>query len=140
MLGRMFMYFYDPKHKKTLPYYDKFPLTIIVDNAPGGFAGINLHYLPMTLRARFLDGLLDITNNKSYNDTMKFRLSYQMMKAAAKMKYFRPCYKHYLLDHVRSNFALVPAPEWEIATFLPTQNFAKASEQKVWGDSRKMIS
>ena len=24
--GRMFMYFYDPKHKKTLPYYDRFPL------------------------------------------------------------------------------------------------------------------
>ena len=22
--GRMFMYFYDPKHKDTLPYYDRF--------------------------------------------------------------------------------------------------------------------
>ena len=29
-LGSMYMYFYDPKHKETLPYYDSFPLTIIV--------------------------------------------------------------------------------------------------------------
>ena len=26
MPGRMFMFFYDPKHKETLPYYDRFPL------------------------------------------------------------------------------------------------------------------
>ena len=25
-MGRMYAFYYDPKHKKTLPYYDKFPL------------------------------------------------------------------------------------------------------------------
>ena len=44
--GSMFMYFYDPKHKEKLPFYDRFPLTIPVEPAPGGFRGINLHYLP----------------------------------------------------------------------------------------------
>ena len=41
--GNMYMYFYDPKHKATLPYYDRFPLTIAVQPAPGGFYGLNLH-------------------------------------------------------------------------------------------------
>ena len=46
------------------------------------------------------------------------------------MRYFKPCFKHYLLNHVKSRFAEVPAPEWEIATFLPTAQWKKASAGK----------
>ena len=52
---------------------------------------------------------------------------------------FKPCFKHYLLDHVKSRFAQVPAPEWEIATFLPTADFEKAGKGTVYNDSRSMI-
>ena len=78
--GGMFMYFYDPKTKDTLPYYDKFPLTVIVGPAPGGFTGLNLHYLPMVLRAKLLDALMDITSDKKYDDNTKFNLSYNTLK------------------------------------------------------------
>ena len=57
VVGNMYMFFYDPKTKDTLPYYDSFPLIVVVGPAEGGFYGINLHYLPPTLRAKFLDGL-----------------------------------------------------------------------------------
>lgn len=139
-VGNMYMFFYDPKHKKTLPYYDTFPLVIVVGPAEGGFLGLNLHYLPPLLRAKFLDGLLDITNNKRFDETTKFAMSYEMLQKAAKMKYFKPCLKHYLKDHVRSRFAQVEAPEWEIATFLPTADFQKASASQVYKDSRKKIN
>jgi len=137
--GGMFMFFYDPKGKDTLPYYDSFPLTIIVDGAPGGFTGLNLHYLPMVLRAKFLDALIDIASDKKYNENTRFNLSYSMLKRATSMKYFKPCFKRYLMSNVRSRFALVPAPEWEIATFLPTQDFQKSGKSAVWADSRRMI-
>ena len=137
--GGMFMFFYDPKTKDTLPYYDSFPLTIIVDKAPGGFTGLNLHYLPMVLRAKFLDALMEITDDKKYDENTKFNLSYSMLKRATSMKYFKPCFKRYLMSNVRSRFALVPAPEWEIATFLPTQDFQKSGKSAVWADSRRMI-
>ena len=123
--GSMFMYFYDLKHKNKLPYYDRFPLTIPIEPAEGGFIGINLHYLPPVLRAKFLDALLDVTNNKKYDDTTKFRLTYRLLKGARNMRYFKPCLKRYLLSHVRSRFAEVPAPEWELATFLPTAQWEK---------------
>lgn len=139
VVGNMYMFFYDPKHKKTLPYYDKFPLVIVVGPAPGGFHGLNLHYLPPILRAKFLDALLDVTSNNKYNDKTKFKLSYQLLQSAGKMKYFKPCFKHYLNEHVQSHFAKVPAPEFEIAVFLPTASWAKTSEQNVYRDSRKMI-
>ena len=137
--GGMFMFLYDPNNKKTLPYYDSFPLTIIVDTAPGGFTGLNLHYLPMVLRAKFLDALMDIASDKKYDDNTRFSLSYNMLKKASSMKYFKPCFKRYLMSNVRSRFALVPAPEWEIATFLPTQDFQKSGKSAVWADSRRMI-
>ena len=138
-VGNMYMFFYDPKTKDTLPYYDAFPLVIPVEPAEKGFYGINLHYLPPVLRAKFLDSLLDITSNKSYDEKTKFRLSYQLLKGSQKFRHFKPCFKRYLTAHVRSRFALVPAPEWEIATFLPTADWRKASGTQVYRDSRAMI-
>lgn len=139
IVGNMYMFFYDPKTKETLPYYDSFPLVIVVGPAEGGFYGLNLHYLPPTLRAKFLDSLLEITNNKLYDESTKFQVSYNMLQRAAKMKYFKPCFKHYLNSHVKSRFAMVEAPEWEIATFLPTADWQKGNAAAVYKDSKRMI-
>ena len=138
IIGSMQMFFYDPKHKETLPYYDTFPLVIVVKPAKGGFLGLNLHYLPPTLRAMFLDALMDnVTSKKS--DDAKFDLTVRLLAGTSKLRYYEPCIKHYLNSHVKSKFAEVKAPEWEIATFLPTAQFQKASNTKVYADSRKMI-
>jgi len=137
--GKMYMYFYDPKHKKTLPYYDRFPLIIMVEAAPKGFYGLNLHYLPLPLRAKFLDALMKNTNNNRYDESTKFKLSYSMLKAASKLKEFKPCFKRYLSKHVRSKLAMVSPPEWEIATFLPTADFEKSTSSKIYKESRKLI-
>jgi len=139
VVGSMYMFFYDPKHKKTLPYYDAFPLVVVVGPAEGGFYGLNLHYLPPILRAKMLDALMDITTNKKFNDSTRFKMSYELLTRTAKLKYFKPCFKHYLTEHVQSRLAMVPAPEWEIATFLPTADFRKANSKKVYADSQKMI-
>lgn len=139
LIGSMNMFFYDPKGKDTLPYYDRFPLAIIIGPAEKGFYGLNLHYLPPILRAKFLDALLDITNNKKYDETTRFQMSYKMLQATSKTRYFKPCFKHYLTQHVKSRLARVPAPEWEIATFLPTASWEKTSAANVYKDSRKAI-
>jgi hypothetical protein len=139
MPGKMSYYFYDPKHKDTLPYYDTFPLVVFVGPAPGGFHGLNLHYLPPVLRAKLLDRLIENLSNTRYDDSTVIDVNYQLLKRASGNKYFRPCFKHYLTNHVKSSFAFVPPPEWEIATFLPVAQFQKASEATVWKDSRKMI-
>ena len=114
--GNMDMYFYDPKYKDTLPYYDAFPLVIMMGPAKGGFYGLNLHYLPPVLRAKALDALLG--------------------EGELPMKFIKPTIHRYLTKHVKSRFALVDKPEWEIATFLPTQDFRKASSGTVYRDSR----
>ena len=135
--GEMVMYTYDPKLKKTLPYYDTFPLTIVVGPAKGGFYGINLHYLPPKIRAIFLDKLNDVATNQKFNATTKFKITYALLKATKNYKYFKPCFKHYLTKGVTSKIMKVSASEWNIAIFLQTSTFKKASESVVWSDSRK---
>lgn len=137
--GKMFMFFYDAKYRKTLPYWDAFPLIIAIGPAKKGFYGLNLHYLPIPLRAKFLDGLMDLTNNRKFDETTKFELEYSYLMRASKMKYFKPCFKHYLTKQVEGKLALVPAPEWEIATFLPMAQW-QGDKNSVYSDSRKMIN
>ena len=44
--GALNFFRYDPKLKGVLPYYDIFPLVLPIQSAPGGFLGVNFHYLP----------------------------------------------------------------------------------------------
>ena len=139
VVGSMYMYYYDPKHKDTLPYYDAFPLVFPYRKVPGGFMGINLHYLPHQYRAKLMDALYDTTNNKNYDETTKLKLNYQLLDSASKFKYFKPCVKHYLTDHLRSRFLYIYPSEWDIVLFLPLERFKGANRQKVWADSKKLI-
>ena len=133
------MYFYDPKTKETLPYYDRFPLIIMVKKEKNGFTGLNLHYLPPVLRAKFFDNLTEFTNNKKYDESTRFRLTYNFLKSSTKMDLFKPCFKRYLTSQITTRITEVPATEWEVALFLPTDKFVKNSRNTVWRKSRQMI-
>ena len=140
VIGGMYMFFYDAKHRKTLPYWDSFPLVIAVGPAENGFYGMNLHYLPIALRAKFLDELMGVTTDKKYNENTRFDVTYSFLNRAASMKYFKPCFKHYLGGYLKSGISMVPAPEWEIATFLPVAQFKKVvNPLEVYRDSRKIL-
>ena len=137
--GSMYLFNYDPKHKKTLPYYDRFPLIFMIEDYNDGFLGINLHYLPPQLRARLMDALYGNVTNQRYDETTKIRVSYDILKSAAKYKGFKPCVKRYLTRHVKSRPILIDPVEWDIALFLPVQRFSKKSADFVWSESRKAI-
>ena len=139
-VGDMMMYSYDPKHKATLPYYDRFPLTIMVQPAKGGFHGLNLHYLSPGVRARFLDELMALSPSKMTDTSRLAKLRYDLLTGAQKYKEFKPCFKHYLMSQVKSQMVRVPMTEWEIAIFLPVEQFVNVKSQSVWRYSRKTYS
>lgn len=136
--GSMYMYFYDPKTKETLPYYDRFPLVIMVEQAKGGFYGLNLHYLRPDIRAQFLDELMKTAPKKATSRTRLTKMRYDLLKGVRKYKEFKPCFKHYLTGHVKSKMVRVPMTDWEIAVFLPTEQFSKKSKTAVWSESLKI--
>ena len=138
IVGSMYMYFYDPKTKETLPYYDRFPLIIMVEQAKGGFYGLNLHYLRPDIRAEFLDKLMALAPKKATDKSRITKMKYDLLKGVQKYKEFKPCFKHYLTGHIKSKMARVPMTDWEIAIFLPTEQFTKANKTKVWAESIKI--
>lgn len=135
--GYMYAFKYDPKLKKTLPYYDTFPLIFPIDFQQGHMLGINFHYLPPALRARLMDAIYPTVTNRKYDETTRVQISYGILKSASKYKAFKPTVKMYLPNHIRSQFIEIYATQWDIALFLPTASFRKASITKVWEDSRK---
>jgi len=139
IVGSMYMFSYDPKWKEELPYYDTFPLVFPFRKVPGGFYGLNLHYLPLQLRARLMDALYGYANNTRYDESTKIKLNYELLKSVSNLKFFAPCVKHYLDDHVRSRFIYVYPSEWDIALFMPTERFAKKTKTQVWNESKKML-
>ena len=136
--GSMYMYFYDPKTKKTLPYYDRFPLIIMVEQASGGFYGLNLHYLRPDIRAVFLDRLMKTAPKKVSQRSRLTKMRYDLLKDVRKYKEFKPCFKHYLSQHIASRISRVPMSDWEIAIFLPTEQFKKKGKVAVWAESAKI--
>jgi hypothetical protein len=139
-IGRMYMFMYDPKTKNDLPYYDRFPLIFVINKTADGFLGINLHYLPHLLRAKLMDMLYNYVIDPRLDENTKLKISYQTLNRAATHKYIQPCIKRYLYSHVRSKFVYVVPVEWDIALFLPIENFAKASKTRVWRDSTNMVN
>ena len=87
LVGRMFFYYYDPKTKDTLPYYDRFPLVLPIERYSDGFLGLNLHYIHPKQRIILLDKLSEFANNSKYDETTRLRLSYQLLSNAKKIYY-----------------------------------------------------
>ena len=137
--GNMYLFAYDPKTKEDLPYYDRFPLVFPFRRVPDGFYGINMHYLPPLLRAKLMDALYDTINNDNMDETTRLRINYRILQSAAKFRFFEPCVKHYLNNHVKSRFLQVDPTQWDVALFLPLERFAKANKLKVYADSKKKI-
>jgi len=137
-VGKLYLFQYDPKLKEELPYYDTFPLVFPFKKVSDGFLGINMHYLPYDLRAKLMDGLYSIAETKVATET-RLKLSYQLLSSASRLRYFKPCVKHYLNSHIKSRFFEINSPFWDMALFLPLERFQKANKQTVFRDSRKLI-
>ena len=128
-IGKLYFFFYNPKLKDSLPYYDRFPLVIPIERYQDGFLGLNLHYIHPKQRIILLDKLASFANNKQFDETTKLRLTYQTIKSASRIFEAKPCIKRYLYPHLKSSILTIQPNEWEVATFLPMHQFQKAKPQ-----------
>ena len=115
------------------------PIIFPVEMYGDGFLGINFHYLQPVLRAKLFDALYGLVSDPKLTDKAKIKLSYQMLRGFSRYKYFQPCLKRYLYSQFRSKFVYVSPDTWDIALFLPTENFQGASKNQVWMDSRNAV-
>jgi hypothetical protein len=131
-IGKLYTYVYSPKYKKTLPHWDMFPLVMPVGIYPNGWLGMNFHYLPPRLRARLFDNIIKISGNRVLNENTKLKLTYNMLMGASANALVAPTIHRYLIGHVKSKIAIIPAEDWEYALTLPFAKFVGASNASVY--------
>lgn len=120
IVGKMFFFHYDPKYKAVLPVYDRFPLVLPMRIYDDGFLGLNLHYLDPYSRLYLLDLLHDFINNTKYDDSTRFKLSYNVLNASSRYSIIDGCIKRYLYQHIVSSMFYIEPDSWETAIFLPS--------------------
>jgi hypothetical protein len=135
--GEMYLFYYDPKYKDTLPYYDRLPLVLPFRNVPDGFYGINLHYLPYMMRFRILGLLSDYSTGK--DEDTRIQLSWRLLNASSRLHPAKFAVKHYLNSHVKSRLYKIPYTDWVTASQLPVEKFVGAQKTKVWQDFNRTL-
>lgn len=137
--GSLYMFYYDAKHKDTLPYWDRFPLVFPYKKTPDGFMGLNMHYLPYQMRVQLLDKLTYFASNTKMDETTRIKYSWALIDGVSKYKAAEPCVKQYLTSQVRSAYRKVNAQDWATAMMLPVESFVGSNKQQVWQDSKRII-
>lgn len=130
--GSLYMFFYDPKYKETLPHYDVFPLVFPFEKTDRGFIGLNMHYLSYKFRIILLDNLMKFKNTDTIDETTRLRYSWNMLRGISKHRLVEPCVKHYLYDHIETQIKLISPTDWTTAMMLPVESFHKARANEVW--------
>ena len=119
--GRLNFFFYDPKYKQVLPLYDRFPLVLPLETIPGGFMGLNFHYIRPVQRVSLLNNLQRFATGGMKPST-RIDATYDGIKGVS---ITRNMIKKYLYGHVRSSFLRVDFDEAALAVMLPVQQFRK---------------
>ncbi len=135
--GRPMFFYYDPKHKDTLPYYDQFPLAIPFAKTPEGFNALNLHYLDYKPRMMLFKELTSIFETNRNTEAAKIKYSWELIRGVSKLRAAAPCIKQYLYSQVKSPFCEIPPESWYTVMLLPVQRFVGASKEQVWKESSK---
>ena len=135
ILGGLYCFYYNPKGKMDLPYYDQFPMVLALEKYNDGFLGLNFHYLPIKYRVVFLDKLMNFAMMGDAGEIMRMRVTYDILTASKRLKLFKPCIKRYLSSHIQSKLLTIQPNEWDIAALLPLQQFKGATAPEVWQDS-----
>ena len=131
--GRMYTFGYDAKLKAILPYWDKFPLIVVLDAYKDGFLGLNFHYISPIERMKFFSKILKFATQKGEVEDMtnkaRFRISWN---AVRNIKHADKMIHKYLYGHVKTSLLEAPPNEWENVIFLPYQKFVGATAKSVW--------
>lgn len=142
--GRMYTFFYDAKTKDKLPYWDRFPVVLILDLSQNGFTGLNLHYIPPRYRVRLLYELYKYIrlDDDTRDENMKphIRMRYEMLRGLSKLRFFKPCFKRYLTTQIEGRALEITPDYWDVMAMLPLADWQKKNAREVYTESIRIIN
>lgn len=121
-IGRLYLACYNPKYRDTLPIWEHFPCFVCINVYTDGYAGLNLHYLPLNDRLALFKILTNQRNLENVNPRYAMQVTYQKLKTLSDTLW-KYCYKRYLYGYLESPLLDVPPREWDYALHLPIAEF-----------------
>jgi hypothetical protein len=140
MPGKMYMYIYDPLYKSQIPYFDRFPCTLLYKRTISGFSGINFHYLPYQMRIHLLYHLMQYKTNAKMDENTRIKYSWEAIKGVQKFAAAVPAFHNYNFGGLRSTFREIRAYDWATAVLLPVEQFVKMPDDRIWDKSRQYVN
>lgn len=140
MPGKMYMYIYDPLYKNQIPYFDRFPCTLLYKRSISGFSGINFHYLPYQMRVHLLYHLMQYKTNAKMDENTRIKYSWEAIKGVSKFAAAVPAFHNYNFGGLRSTFREIRSYDWTTAVLLPVEQFVKAPDDRIWDKSRQAVN
>lgn len=139
--GSIYLFGYSPRTKDDLPYYDLFPMMLLLDYTENGFIGLNFHYIDPLARQVFFNNLVEYLNDEDFdqNPNAYFDIGYAALKATKELSHYKPTIKRYYYKNIVTKVTEVPPLYWKFMLFLPLERFKKEIKETVWKDSRKKI-
>ena len=137
--GSMYLFNYLPKGRAKLKYYDTFPLVFILNFTDDGFLGLNLHYLPPSLRQRFFMLMRTKARGSMENKWTKMYINYQLLRKNRAFRFYRPCIRKYKTKYIGSRILHIFPKDWDLVIHLPIERFKKSVRQAIWMESRQKI-
>lgn len=136
-LGKLYCFNYDAVWKHKLNNWDAFPMIFPFNRYKSKegkeiILGLNVHWLPPKERMLMFIALLKFRNEARYRKSTRLQLEWQLLKSMANSKHYGKAVHAYRMDHVKSPFVEIPSQSWEMAIFLPVDNFQKGSRQSAW--------
>lgn len=124
VIGKLYLFKYNPVGKYTLPKYDKLPLCVPIERYNDGFLGLNLHYINAAQRSALLELLLQTRSEAVISEKTVMRVNYQKLLTNTMIeKLSMPCVHRYLFSQVRSKFIEIYPSEYDLAVQLPVEDW-----------------
>ena len=137
----MLVYFGYDAITETLPFWDAYPTTLIInrwqgENGQSYMDGLNFNYLPPAVKFRVMVKIVEQYNFRNMDNNVN-RFSgvdnYYAIRDLLASNGFNFAYKKYLVNQVTSNLYSVPLKYMDVALSLPTADWQKGhSSNSVW--------
>lgn len=149
--GKIYVFKYDPKYKKELPWFDENPVVLAIEQINNNDLGINLNLLPVPFKEKLLDELftrMKIKVDKQETDIISeitgveapsninalkekpLRITYEGIKAYLEKDGYEFALRQYIPSRKKDQ-AVVSYSKWPEIALCDFMSFKKTNVMKV---------
>lgn len=134
--GKIYVFKYDPKYKGELPWFDKNPVVLAIEQVNNNDLGINLNLLPVPFKEKLLDELftkMRIGSVKKETNVLKekpLRITYEGIKVYLEKHGYDFALRQYIPSRKKDQ-AVVSYSKWPEIALCDFMNFKKTNVMKV---------